>query len=172
MNALQDKSAVTILVSILVLVVAAVIVIPAWRNHQVSSHIADALKLTDAAKLVVMESATVHGGLAHIKADELNYSPTAAASPYVADITIAADGRISLTTRDTGATPDPVLLLSPSENSPNNSTAPINWNCNVVAGNPDLVPASCRATMPPAAATSNAPADAATATGMSHAHSS
>ncbi|MGH8158706.1 MAG: pilin [Rhodanobacter sp.] len=171
MNAPRGKSTITILVSILVLVVVAVIVIPAWRNHQASSHIADALKLTDAAKLVVMESATVHGGLAHIKADELNYSPAAAASPYVAHITIAADGRISLTTRDTGATPNPVLLLSPSENSPDNSTAPISWSCSVVAGDLDLVPANCRGA-PPAAAASSAPASATTAAGVSRAHSS
>ena len=171
MNTQRGISAVTIIVLILALAVVAAIAIPAWRSHQVSSRIADALKVTDAAKVVVMESATVHGGLAHIKADELNYSPAATASQYVGHIAIADDGRISLTTRDTGATPDPVLLLSPSENASDNNSAPISWSCSVVVGDPDLVPASCR-TAPPAAAASSAPASTATATGVSPAHSS
>ncbi|OOG59668.1 pilin [Rhodanobacter sp. C03] len=170
MNAPQGKSTITIVVSLLVLIVVAAVAIPAWRNHQTSSHVADALKVTDAAKLVVMESATVHGGLAHIQAGELNYSPAATASPYVANIAIAADGRITLATRDTGATPDPVLVLSPSENSADHSAAPISWSCSVVAGDPDLIPPNCRATTP--AAASSAPVDAATAAGVSPAHSS
>ena len=171
MNAQRGKSNVTSIVTILILVVVAVIAIPAWRNHQTGSHIADALKATDAAKLVVMESASVHGGLAHIQAGELSYSPTATASPYVANITIAADGRITLTTRNTGATPDPVLLLSPAENAGDNNAAPISWNCSVVVGDPGLVPPNCR-TLTPAAAASIAPASAATAAGVSPVHSS
>ncbi|WP_449429379.1 pilin [Rhodanobacter umsongensis] len=171
MNAQRGKSTVTIIVSILVLVVLTAIAIPAWRNHQTGGRIADALKIADAAKLVVMESATVHGGLAHIQASELNYSPAATASPYVANITIAADGRITLATRDTGATPDPVLLLSPSENSDGNNASPISWSCSVVTGNPELMPVGCRAAMP-AAAASSAPASAATAASVSAAHSS
>lgn len=165
MNAQRGKFAATIIVSILALVVVAVIAISAWRNHQTGNHIADALKVTDAAKLVVMESASVHGGLAHIQAAELNYSPAATASPYVAHITIAADGRITLSTKGTGAAPDPVLVLIPSENSGDQGATPINWSCSVVAGNPNLVPASCR-TATPAAAASSPPASAATAAGV------
>ncbi|MBB6245473.1 pilin [Rhodanobacter sp. A1T4] len=173
MNAQRGISAITIIVLILALAVVAAIAIPAWRGHQASNRIADALKVTDAAKVVVMESATVHGGLAHIQAGELNYSPAATAGPYVAHVAIAADGRITLTTRDTGATPDPVLLLSPSENAGNNNAAPISWSCSVVAGDPDLVPASCRTTLPATApATSIAPTSAATAAAVSPAHSS
>jgi len=171
MNAQRGISAITIIVLILALAVLAAIAIPAWRGHQASSRIADALKVTDAAKVVVMESATVHGGLSHIQASELNYTPAVAASQYVAHVAIAADGSISLTTRNTGATPDPILLLTPSENSTDHNAAPINWSCSVVAGDADLVPASCRTALP-AAAASSAPASAATSTGVSPAHSS
>jgi type IV pilus assembly protein PilA len=170
MNAQRGKSNVTTIVTILILVIVAVIAIPAWRNHQIGSHIADALKVTDTAKLVVMESAIVHGGLSHIQAGELSYSPATTANPYLANITIAADGRITLTTRDTGATPDPVLLLSPAENAGDKSAAPISWSCSVVAGDPGLVPPNCRTLT--SAAASIAPASAATAAGVSPAHSS
>jgi type IV pilus assembly protein PilA len=170
MNAQRGISAVEIIVLILVLAVVAVIAIPAWHKHQARDRIADAFKATDAAKLVVMEAATVHGGLGQIKAGELNYSPAATAGQYVAHVTIADDGRITMSTKDTGATPDPVLVLSPSENSAGNNAAPISWSCNVVVGDPDLMPASCRTTMPATTATS-APANVTTAPAVSPAHS-
>lgn len=169
MNAQRGISAITIIVLILVLAIVAVIAIPAWQRHQSGSRVADALKATDAAKLVVMESASIHGGLAHIKASELSYSPAVTASPYVAHIMIAANGRITLSTRSTGATPDPVLVLIPSENSGGQGAAPINWSCTVAVGDPSLVPANCR-TATPAAAASSAPTT--TATGVSSSHSS
>jgi type IV pilus assembly protein PilA len=171
MNAQRGISAVEIIVLILVLVVVAVIAVPAWHSHQARDRIADAFKVTDAAKLVVMEAATVHGGLGQIKAGELNYSPAAAAGQYVAHITIADDGRITMSTRDTGATPDPVLVLSPSESSAGNNAAPISWSCNVVVGDPDLVPVNCRTALSATKATS-APAKPATAASVSPAHSS
>lgn len=161
MNARRGISAIEIIVLILVLAVVVVIAIPAWRSHQARDRVADAFKVTDAAKLVVMEAATVHGGLAQIKAGELNYSPAAAAGQYVAQITIADDGRITMSTKDTGATPDPVLVLSPSESSAGNNAAPISWSCNLVVGDPDLVPVSCRTALP--ATTPTSPATAAAA---------
>jgi type IV pilus assembly protein PilA len=171
MNAQRGISPVEIMVLILVLAVVVVIAIPAWRNHQARDRIADAFKVTDAAKLVVMEAATVHGGLAQIKAGELNYSPAAAAGQYVAHITIANDGRITISTKQTGATPDPVLVLSPSESSAANNAAPISWSCNVVVGDPDLVPVNCRTALPMATATS-APAKPSTPASVSPVHSS
>lgn len=171
MNAQRGISAITIIVLILLLAIVAVIAIPEWHSHQTSSRVADALKATDAAKLVVMESASIHGGLANIKASELGYSPAATASPYVAHITIAADGRITLSTKDTGAAPNPVLVLIPSEDSGDQGAAPINWSCTVAVGDPSLVPANCR-TATPAVAASSTPAPATTATGVSPSHSS
>ncbi|MBB6187259.1 pilin [Rhodanobacter sp. MP7CTX1] len=172
MNSRRGISAIEIIVLILVLAVVVVIAIPAWRSHRARDRIADAFKVTDAAKLVVMEAATVHGGLAHIKAGELSYSPAAAAGQYVAHVTIADDGRITMSTRDTGATPDPVLVLTPSEDSAGNNAAPISWICNVVVGDPDLFPANCRTAEPAKKTPTSAPSDAATAAAMPPAHTS
>jgi len=113
MNAQRAISNVKIIVLIVVLVEIAATAIPMWRSHHVSNHVVDALKAADAAKPVVMESAIVHGGLTHIEASELGYHTTAAANPYVAQIKMAGDGRIILTTKDTDAVPDPTPVLSP-----------------------------------------------------------
>jgi type IV pilus assembly protein PilA len=170
MNAVRTKPIVAIIVLIVVLVVISAFAVSAWRSHQIRSHVADALKVSDTAKLVVMESATVHGGLAHIEASDLTYNPQATVSKYVAQITIDPDGRIHLATKGTGASPDPVLLLTPSEHAADNGAAPIQWSCEVVTGDSDLVPDDCRA-VEPAATTSRSPADAASIAGASSSHS-
>ena len=58
MNAVRKKPIVAIIVLIVVLVVISAFAVSAWRSHQIRSHVADALKVSDTAKLVVMESAS------------------------------------------------------------------------------------------------------------------
>ena len=137
----------SIIVAVATLVVISVIAIPAWRSHQTQTHVADALQVTDAAKLVVMEAATVHGGLANVGASALAYTPPMASSPYVASITIADSGNITLVTKDTGETPDPVLVLIPASGT-TDAAAVITWTCTLAAGNAKAVPANCRTISP------------------------
>lgn len=169
MNEARKKSTVTLIVWILLLVVIGFLSISAWHKHQIRGHVVEALKAADTAKLVVMESATIHGGLARLEASDLSYNPKATASTYVAQITIDADGRIHLVTKGTGASPDPTLLLTPSEHA-GQGTAPIQWRCEVVTGDPGLMPDDCR-THAPAMAASSAPVNAATAAGAASSHS-
>ena len=170
MNAARKKPTVIIIVLLVVLVLASLLAVPAWRHYQIRGRVADALKVTDSAKLVVMESATVHGGLAHLEASDLSYNPQATVSKYVAQITIDAEGHIHLTTKSTGASPDPVLLLTPSESAADKGTAPIQWICQLVTGDPDLVPDDCR-TVVPAAPSSSALPTSATIAGASSSRS-
>lgn len=171
MNAARNKPIIIVIVLIVVLVLAAVVAVPAWRNHQIRGHVADALKVADTAKLVVMESATVHGGLAHIESSDLAYNAKSTASEYIALITISADGRIHLATQRTGASPDLVLVLTPSEHAADQVATPIQWNCQVVAGDPDLAPDDCR-TSAPTAPTSSSPAHPSSSAGTSPSQSS
>jgi type IV pilus assembly protein PilA len=129
-----------ILVIVAVLVVAAAIAIPFWRNQAISSHISEAMKSMDAAKLVVMEAATMRGGLARVQPGDFNYNASASANPYVANVAIDGSGRITLTTRDTGADPDPVLLLTPRTGS---DTGVLHWDCSMLAGNSPAMSAIC-----------------------------
>lgn len=168
MNTPRRTSRTTIIVVIAILLVIAVIAVPLWRSHQVASHVEKALGEADSAKVAVMEAATIHGGLAHIKSDELGYNPAASANLYLANIAIADGGRITVTTRDTGAKPELQLLLTPSQPD-GDVNAPISWSCSVVVGDPDSAPRTCRArtaSLAPgssAAPAGSAPAPAATA---------
>jgi type IV pilus assembly protein PilA len=171
MNTARKNPTIIVIVVIAALVLVALVAIPAWRNSRIRGHVAEALKVADTAKLVVMESATVHGGLAHIDASDLTYNAKATASDYIAKITIGADGRINLATKDTGASPDPVLVLTPSERAADKGSAPIQWSCQVVTGDPDLVPEDCR-TGVQATSTPNSPANASSVAGASSSHSS
>lgn len=134
---------VNVLVIVAVVAVLIALIVPIWRSHGTRQHIADALKGTDAVKLVVMEAATVHGGLAQVRAADLQYDPKAAAGEHVGKVEVADGGLITLTTRDTGASPDPVIMLIPSEAS-DKAGAGISWTCQVVLGDASLAPPDCQ----------------------------
>ncbi len=134
---------VNVLVIVAVVAVLIALIVPIWRGHGTREHIADALKGTDAMKLVVMEAATVRGGLAQIRAADLQYDPKASTGDHVAKVEIADGGLITLTTRDTGASPDPVIMLIPSEGS-DKASAGISWTCQVVLGDASLAPPDCQ----------------------------
>jgi type IV pilus assembly protein PilA len=149
----RGRSNTAVVVVIVILIVIIAIAYPWWRNHQTAGRVDTALKAADAAKVAVMEAATVHGGPMHIKASELGYNAGASENPYVSHIDVADGGRITVTTKNTGASPDIQLLLTPVQGNGSDKAA-INWVCSVVSGNPDAAPADCRsadAAMSPAA---------------------
>jgi type IV pilus assembly protein PilA len=154
MHAQRGKTNITAIAVIVLIVVIVLIALPVWRNHRISGHVSDALGATDAAKVAVTEAATVHGGLARVKASELGYNTAASISPYAAHVEVADGGRITLVTKGTGATPDIQLLLTP-EQSP---TSAITWICTILVGDADAVPDNCRKM-----AATNAPVSAASA---------
>lgn len=143
MNMQRGRSNTAVIVVILVLIVLIAIAYPWWRNRQIAEHVETALNAADAAKVTVMEAATVKGSPVHIKASELGYRASASQNPYVANIEIADGGRITVTTKDTGADPDMRLLLTPTQGNGNDRAA-IRWICSVASGNPDAAPADCR----------------------------
>jgi type IV pilus assembly protein PilA len=124
-----------------VAVLVAGILVPAWRSHKTRQHVNQALYAAEAVKLVVMEAATTTGSVAGIKASDLSYNPSAVTSPYVASVELADGGRITVRTRGTGATPDPILLLVPGEAW--SEGAALQWSCSLVNGDPTVAPADC-----------------------------
>ena len=140
---LRRLSTINMLVAVAVIAVLVALVLPTWRSHDIRHHIADALKETDAVKLVVMEAATVHGGLAQIRASDLQYNSKTPSGEHVATVEVADHGLITLTTRNTGARPDPVIVLIPTEGI-GNAGANITWTCQVVLGDASLAPADCQ----------------------------
>ncbi|RAO76038.1 hypothetical protein CA260_11930 [Dyella jiangningensis] len=153
---------VNILVVAAVIAVLLALIIPAWRSHGIKQHIADAMKGADAVKLVVMEAATVHGGLAQVRASDLQYNAKASSGEHVGNVEVADGGLITLSTRDTGASPDPVIMFIPTEGA-GSGGADITWTCQVVLGDASLAPANCQGHgYVPSNASSAAPASAST----------
>lgn len=138
----------TIIVVIAIIVIILAIVIPMYRSGQVHKHLNTALDGASSAKLVVEEAATVRGGdLSLLKADELHWNKQATSNPYVADIHVLDGGRVRVTTRNTGSRPDPVFMLTPTQE---HDSATIDWQCSVVQGSTSALPDDC-----PAAATAD-----------------
>jgi type IV pilus assembly protein PilA len=133
------------LLAIAILAVIITLAEPAWRTHTTRTHITQALKAADGAKLVVMEAATTRGGLDRMNSADLVYDGGNSSNPYVASLSIDVSGHIKVATRNTGASPDPVLELVPAEAASAQKPAPIAWSCVVVRGKADAVPDDCRA---------------------------
>jgi type IV pilus assembly protein PilA len=152
---MQRPKSRSLLVGLALLAVAAVVAtvaIPAWRSHQISSRLDQALQAGDAAKLVVMEAATMRGGLNHLKPGDLTFNAQSSLNTYVSRVDISESGRITIATRDTGAAPDPVFLLTPLDSSATGGNGALTWSCDLLSGDTSWMPSRCtRPAMPPAA---------------------
>jgi type IV pilus assembly protein PilA len=138
----RRSQAVTFL-SILALVVMVVVVaLPAWQRHRTQQHVLEAMDGVAGAKLAVMETAVVKGGLARIAGSDVKYQAQPGRTIYLGAVTVGNGGVITLSTRQTGAAIDPVLKLVPTENP--DRTGEIGWTCILVSGSPNTVPSSCR----------------------------
>ncbi|WP_426271140.1 hypothetical protein ACN9MB_06250 [Dyella kyungheensis] len=137
-----------------IVAVVATIAIPTWRNHRVSQHLDEALQSGEAAKLVVMEAATVRGGLSQLKPGDLSFNAASSLNAYTSKIDVSETGRITIATQNTGAEPDPVFLLTPLDNSATGGNAPLVWSCDIIAGATEWMPPRCVRPALPAPATS------------------
>lgn len=131
-----------IVIAILGILVA--IALPAYQDYTVRARVSEAVAQTAPAKLAVAETASARGIVATsvANATEAGFNFPANSTDYVAGISIA-NGRITTTTRNTGADTDPVLTFTPSQHN-NSATAPVNWECTTNTGTEKYVPAECR----------------------------
>jgi type IV pilus assembly protein PilA len=151
---MQRPQSVPLITGLAVLAIAAVIAtiaIPAWRSNRITQRLDEALQSGDAAKLVVMEAVTTRGGLNQLKPGDLVFNAQSSLNPYTSRVDISESGRVTITTKDTGASPDPVFLLTPLDNSAGAGGSPLIWSCDLIAGNSQWMPPRCArpATPPP-----------------------
>lgn len=140
---LQRWSTLNTLLALVGLAAVTAVSMPLWHGYGSRRHIADALKDADAMKVVVLEAATVRGGLAEVRSTDLHYNAGASVGTYVSSVEIADGGLITLHTRDTGISPDPVLMLIPREKN-GKEGAEITWTCQLVLRNTPLSPPDCQ----------------------------
>ena len=129
-----------LMIVVAIIAILAAIALPAYQDYTIRAKVSEGLVQADAAKLAVAETAQSMGKLATAVATNAEAGFVSKATTNVASIGIA-NGVITITTKDTGAKVEPVLLLSPTQTD---LDSPITWACTLSAGEAKHVPANCR----------------------------
>ena len=129
-----------LMIVVAIIGILAAIALPAYQDYTIRAKVSEALVEMSAAKLAVAEAAQAKGILATAVADEDSAGYSFTSSDYIASVAIA-DGVITVTTQATGATDEPVLVLTPTQAALNDK---IVWACTFTAGEAKHVPAICR----------------------------
>ena len=133
-----------LMIVVAIIGILAAVALPAYQDYTIRAKVAEGLTVSAAGKLAVSETAQSVGGLALVTVANTGYAFPANGSPYVASIAITpATGVITVTTRNTGATTAPVLVLTPTENA-----GAISWACGFSAGEAKHLPSTCRTAAP------------------------
>ena len=130
-----------LMIVIAIIAILAAIALPAYQDYTIRSKVTETMVQMDAAKLDVTEAASsLSKGIASVGSNTVaGYStPT---TTYVKSVQITANGVITGTSQNTGATPAVILKLTPSTTSGSNV---LNWKCSTSQGALKYVPASCR----------------------------
>ncbi|EEG33288.1 pilin [Neisseria flavescens] len=145
MKAIQKGfTLIELMIVIAILGILAVVALPAYQDYTVRAKISEGLGLAEPAKLAVAETSAALGGLNKITTTNTGYTFPTGGTKYVSSIAIAAgSGEITVTTKDTGSTTDPVFTLTPNQAHPED---PITWECKSKGGQPKHLPANCRET--------------------------
>lgn len=131
-----------LMIVVAIIGILAAVAIPQYQDYTIRSKISEGLVVAMPAKTAVAETAWTLGDLAMVTAANSGFALSANSAPYVATVDITdVTGVITVTTRNTGASIDPVLTLTPTQNA---LKEPLVWTCNIKAGLARFVPALCR----------------------------
>ncbi len=142
----RPQTGFTLIELMIVIAIIAIIVmlaIPAYQDYSTRAKISESLSVAAAAKTAVTETCQINP-LVEPTNDASGYSFTA--STYVESIVIDGtcnEPTVLITTKDTGASPAPVLLLTGNYTT---DSGRYNWKCTRTVGTNNLVPSRCRAT--------------------------
>ena len=129
-----------LMIVVAIIGILAAIALPAYQDYTIRTKVTECMVLMSEAKTAVAETAAALGGLANVTLVNTGY--VSAATTYCASIAITdVTGVITGTTQTTGATVQPIILLTPTQAA---SEDPLVWACSTSAGLPKHVPANCR----------------------------
>ena len=136
----QGFTLIELMIVVAIIGILAAIALPAYQDYTIRSKVSEAMVMGSEAKTAVAETAASLGGLVNVTAANTGF--VSAPTTYVASIVIAdGTGAITINTRATGASVQPVLVLTPTQANPED---PLTWVCTTTAGLPKHVPANCR----------------------------
>jgi type IV pilus assembly protein PilA len=143
-NLQKGFTLIELMIVVAIIGILAAIALPAYQDYTIRAKVTEGVSMSSAAKLAVAETASSLGGLANVTAANSGYAFNAsgATNAYVASIAITdATGVVTVTTKNTGATVQPIFTLTPVQASANDQ---LQWTCAQTAGLPKHMPASCR----------------------------
>lgn len=137
----QGFTLIELMIVVAIIGILASVAIPAYQDYTIRAKVSEAVALASEAKTAVAETAASLGGVGKVTTVNSGYTLSSKTN-YVDSITIADGGAITVTTKSTGASEDPVFTLTPNQT---NAESPITWVCaNSGGGLSKHLPASCR----------------------------
>jgi type IV pilus assembly protein PilA len=131
------------MIVIAIIAIIVMLAIPAYQDYAIRAKVGESLSVAAAAKTSVTEACQSNPLMdPSNNASGYSFTPT----EYVASVDIGgtcAEPTVQMTTQGTGATPDPVLVLTGNFSV---GAGRYDWTCKRNTGSNKLVPARCRST--------------------------